>query len=71
VTIRRTIDAGSTSFTILVPRTLIAKGQSSAVKTVGITTLHRFSVIPTFTMGQDDIYTTVNLAGTASVELHP
>lgn len=71
VTIRRTIDAGSTSFTILVPRTMTAKGQSSAVKTVGITTLHRFSVVPKFTMGQDDIYTTVELSGIASVESHP
>ena len=70
VSIRMTIDAGSTSFTILVPRVLVPNGSTKTpIKTVGITTIHKFSVIPLFMKGQDDLYTTVALSGTATVEI--
>jgi hypothetical protein len=70
VGIRMTIDAGSTSFSILVPRVLMPKGAATTpIKTVGITTIHKFSVIPMFSTGQNDFYTTVALSGTARVEI--
>jgi hypothetical protein len=67
VTIRRTIDTGSTSFSLLLPRVLLPAGpnQSTPVHTQGITTIHRFSVLPGFNLGQDDLYSVVALSGTA------
>jgi hypothetical protein len=73
VSLRMTIDAGSTSFTLLLPKTIVAKGQgvSVSVKTFGITTIHRAAVIPILRAGQDDLYTTVALSGSASFESPP
>jgi hypothetical protein len=71
VSIRRTIDTGSTSFTILVPKVLMSKGvATTSIKTVGITTVHKFSILQMLMRGQDDLYTTVALSGTASIESH-
>jgi hypothetical protein len=71
-TIRMTVDTGSTSFTILIPRIKTADVQNAPtnIVTVGITTVHRFSVVPAFMMGQIDCYTAHTLSGTASVETH-
>lgn len=72
VSLRMTVDSGSTSFTILVPRALIPKGQPSIpIKTIGITTVHKFSVLPALNTGQDDLYSTEALSGTASFESRP
>ena len=69
VSIRITVDSGSTSFTIFIPRVKMPDAQGSAhITTVGITTLHRISIVPVFSMGQTDCYTVVMLTGTASVE---
>jgi hypothetical protein len=67
VTIRRTVDTGSTSFSLLLPRVMLPPGpnQSTPVDTQGITTIHRFSVLPSFNLGQDDFYSVVALSGTA------
>lgn len=66
VTIRRTIDTGSTSFTLIVPRVRLGEGQTEGdVEVVGITTRHRFSVVPRFNQGQLDEYGEVTLKGTA------
>jgi len=47
VTIRMTVDTGSTSFTLLVPNVnLVSPSSPAQVKTYGITTVHRFSVVP-------------------------
>jgi hypothetical protein len=72
VSIHMTVDTGSTSFTILIPRIKTADGQSvpTNIITIGVTTVHRFSVVPAFMMGQIDCYATVTLSGTASVETH-
>jgi hypothetical protein len=71
VSIRMTVDTGSTSFTILVPKVLVATGSAvkTPIKTVGITTIHRFSVVQMFMRGQNDLYKTVALSGTAAVEI--
>ena len=66
VTIRRTIDTGSTSFSVLIPTVkLVGPGQAAPVRTEGITTLHRFSVIPAFDRGQTELYQVTPLSGTA------
>jgi hypothetical protein len=66
VTIRKTIDTGSTSFSVLIPRTNIEPaGATIHVRTIGITAIHRFSVVPAFNRGQLDTYATTALHGTA------
>ena len=64
VTIRLTVDTGGTTFSLLLPRVNIPGEQSVPVETVGITTLHRFSVLPI--NGQRDFYTVTRLQGSAS-----
>jgi hypothetical protein len=66
VVIRRTIDTGSTTFSVLVPRVQVAFGGSAPVATDGVTAIHQFSVIPAFNRGQLDHYTFTPLHGTAS-----
>ena len=66
VTLHMTVDTGSTSFTLLVPTVNLDQPHKSAhITTEGITTLHRFSVIPALNRGQTELYTVVKLAGTA------
>jgi hypothetical protein len=66
VTIRMTVDAGSTSFTLLVPTVNLAGPNSPAhIKTEGITTIHSFSLVPNLNRGQTEIYTVTPLSGTA------
>lgn len=67
VTIRRTVDTGSTSFSVLVPNVnLTGVGQSVPIQTDGITTIHRFSVVPAFNHGQTELYQVTPLYGTAA-----
>lgn len=66
VVIRRTIDSGSTSFTLLVPRVNLDRTDQVAIRTEGITTLHRFSIVPALNHGQLDLYTVHQLSGNAS-----
>ena len=66
VTIWRTIDTGSTSFTLIVPRVILAAPDVEAsVEMVGITTRHRFGVVRRFNRGQLDSSSQVTLTGTA------
>jgi hypothetical protein len=67
VTIVRTIDSGSTTFSLLVPRVnLPVPFGSVAIRTYGITTHHAFSIVPGQNQGQRDFYTVTALQGTAS-----
>jgi hypothetical protein len=66
VTIRMTVDTGSTTFTLVVPVAEVDPNQSVQIETLGITTIHRFSPIPAFNRGQREIYAVANLRGTAS-----
>lgn len=69
VTIGRTADTGSTSFSVLIPRVTLQNGQPAHIDTAGITALHRLTV-DTPAHGQLDTYDFHRLAGTASfVEL--
>jgi hypothetical protein len=69
VTIHMTIDTGSTTFTLLVPTVNLASPSSSPaqVKTYGITTVHKFSVVPAANRGQTELYTITELSGTAAL----
>ena len=70
VTILMTVDSGSTTFTLLLPRVNLpappALPAAVPVTTEGITTLHRFSVVPALQHGQQEFYTVTQLQGTAS-----
>jgi hypothetical protein len=66
VFIFRTIDGPSTSFTVLVPRVNLIANECLQIRTEGITTMHRFSIIPAMLHGQLDHYTVHALHGTAS-----
>ncbi|MEH2280527.1 MAG: hypothetical protein V7K90_04155 [Nostoc sp.] len=65
VTIRKTVDTGNTSFTLLLPRINLGNSNSAPLETKGITTTNRFSAIPKFNQGQRQTYTTIHLTGTA------
>jgi len=68
VTIHMTVDSGSTTFTLVVPKVNLAEQNSTAqIHTVGITTTHRFSVVPAFNHGQTEHYTSTELSGTGSL----
>jgi hypothetical protein len=69
VTILLTVDSGSTTFTVLLPRVNLpappALPALVPVATEGITTVHRFSVFPPLLHGQQEFYTVTPLQGTA------
>jgi hypothetical protein len=60
----RTIDGGSTSFTVLIPNIHLPPTNVAALTTEGITTLHKFSIIGP-PLGQTELYTFHRLHGTA------
>jgi hypothetical protein len=67
VTIAMTVDSGSTTFSLLVPRVnLSAPFSAVPIRTDGITTQHAFSSLPALNQGQRDFYTVTDLDGTAS-----
>jgi hypothetical protein len=67
VTIRRTVDSGSTSFTLVIPNVNLGQSTQTHISTFGITTIHRFSVVPIFNQGQVETYTETQLEGTAEL----
>jgi hypothetical protein len=71
VRIRITVDAGSTTFSVLVPRVTLIAGQPAPIHTEGITAIHRFSLVPGVNQGQQDLYTVTPLDGTASDVIVP
>src|SRR4051812_731026 len=73
VTLVLTVDSGSTTFSVLIPRTTLqaTTGSSTHIHTEGITTTHRFSLVPSFNLGQDELYSVTALRGTASNVIIP
>src|SRR5450759_1584154 len=67
VTIRPTVDSGSATFTLLVPRVVLPGGAPTTIHTVGIITGHRHSPILALNVGQLDSYRAVALSGTACI----
>jgi hypothetical protein len=70
VTILLTVDSGSTTFTLLLPRVNLPAPPASPaavpVTTDGITTLHRFSTVLALQDGQQEFYTVTQFQGTAA-----
>jgi hypothetical protein len=67
VTIVLTPDAGSTTFSLLLPRVnLPGPGTNVSISAEGITTHHAFSIAPALDHGQRDFYRVKALHGTAS-----
>ena len=66
VTIRMTVDTGSTAFTLLVPPVNLEESNIVDITTYGITTIRRFSIVPEFNQGQIDSYAVTELRGTAA-----
>ena len=64
VTIHLTVDVGSTTFTLIVPRVALELNQHVHVETIGITALHRSPLVP-IKHGQLDSFSVVKLKGTA------
>lgn len=71
VRIRLTVDSGSTTFSVLVPRVNLVPGQPAPVHTEGITAIHRLSLVPGLNHGQQDQYSVTPLHGTASDVIVP
>ena len=70
VTIQLTVDSGSTTFSLLLPSVNLNQPHTVAhIKTEGITTLHKFSLIPALNQGQTELYTVAKLTGTAQFVL--
>jgi hypothetical protein len=69
VRIRMTIDSGSTTFSLMVPSTNLDLDSSVPITAIGITTNHKFSIIPALRHGQTELYSVTRLTGTAS-EVH-
>jgi hypothetical protein len=73
VTLVITVDLGSTTFSVLLPRVNLPDypGASASISTEGITTVHSLSLAPGADLGQLDTYTLAPLSGTASVSMIP
>ena len=66
VTLRMTVDTGSTAFTLLVPPVNLEATNVVEITTYAITTIRRFSIVPEFNQGQMDNYEVTALRGTAA-----
>lgn len=67
VTLALTVDSGSTTFSLLIPRVnLPAPFATMPVRTDAITAHHVFSIVPALNLGQRDFYSVTALHGTAS-----
>jgi hypothetical protein len=64
VFLQQTADSGSTSFTLIVPDVSLPPSDVANIRTEGITTLHRSSIIPI--LGQTEFYTVHPMHGTAT-----
>ena len=67
VTLRLTADAGSTTFSVLLPNVNLVNSQQAHIRTEGITTVQRFSLIPILNRGQTQFYSVIGLTGTAMI----
>lgn len=64
VVILPSIDRDRTTFTLVVPNTVLRLHGPAAIATIGVTTVHRFSIIGS-PNGQTEFYTPHALRGTA------
>jgi hypothetical protein len=70
VTLQLTVDSGSTTFTLLLPRVNLpappALPAMVPVSTDAITTVRHLSLVPALQLGQQDFYTITRVHGTAA-----
>jgi hypothetical protein len=73
VTLVLTPDSGSTTFSVLLPQVNLdnQRGSSAPISTDGITTHHRFSLVPQLLRGQLERYHVTPMHGTASLAIIP
>lgn len=64
VTLQRVPDLGSTTFTLVIPNTVLEMSQPLQVRTIGVTTVRSSSSVPVLS-GQLDRYNVTMLRGTA------
>jgi hypothetical protein len=69
VSLRVTVDTGSTTFTLIVPNVSLDASDSAPVATQGIMATHDFSVLRNVDKGQRDHYIFTTLSGTARFAL--
>jgi hypothetical protein len=67
VTIRKTIDTGSTTLTLLVPHVNLVNNESHIKTEAVITAHHFFASNPSLVKGQLETYQTISLHGKASL----
>jgi hypothetical protein len=73
VTLVMTVDSGSITFSVLIPDVNLPdqRGASAPIQTEGITTTHRFSIVPIFNQGQRELYSVTPLSGSALAVIIP
>lgn len=73
VTLQLTVDAGSTTFSVLLPPVNLPDqlGASAPIRTDGVTTRHTFSLVPALDQGQRDHYRVTPMRGTAANVIVP
>ncbi len=67
VTIRKTVDTGSTTLTLLIPHVNLVNNESHIKTEAIITTHHFFAANPSLVKGQLETYQTISLHGKASL----
>lgn len=65
VVILPTVDAGSTTFSVIIPGVNLRFSDTASISTYGLTTIHKFSIVMP-PNGQTEFNTTHELKGTAS-----
>jgi hypothetical protein len=70
VTIRKTVDSGSTTFTVLIPKINLDSTSQTYLQTEAIITRHKFSINPNLNVGQLDSYKFTLMRGTASLRYY-
>jgi hypothetical protein len=73
VTLMLTVDSGSTTFSLVLPRVNLPTQlrASEPVHTIAVITVHQISIAPQFDLGQRDFYKPVFLTGAASLATVP
>jgi hypothetical protein len=73
VTLVETVDTGSTTFSVLLPRVNLPNhtGVSAPISTEGITAMHRRSPVVGLNQGPRDVYSFARLTGTAALVILP
>ncbi len=73
VTTVPSVDSGSTTFSILIPAVNLPdqRGAMATIASEGITTVHRFSLVPALNGGQRELYTVTKMRGVAESRIIP